>query len=394
MNRRDPRPALYDPPVSKRRGGQSLAICLATAFVAAPSADAQATNADAKVTRLQRAQQTVFGAALEAVAPSIVKIETIGGALPVEVNPEGIAAPRPARPGFRQADGPTTGVVWTADGTILTSSFNFVRDPAIITVTLHDGRRFVARLVARDRPGRLALLKIDCDDLPVPRRVSPADLRPGQWALAAGFGYGSRTPALSVGNLSALHRMSGTAVQTDAKISPANYGGPLFDIEGRVIGICVPRAGDGGEDEIAGVEWYDSGTGFAVHVDFIELRLPRLRKGSDLQRGLMGIVVDRRDPVVGSPDNPSPTGDRRRGLAIRSEPRGPAADAGLRAGDQILEVNGDRIERWIDLRRALARRAAGDSLLVKYRRGETVATTRLTLVSEAALAAVPTSQPG
>ena len=121
----------------------------------------------------------------------------------------------------------------------------------------------------------------------------------GQWTLVAGYGHGSGAPAVSVGILSALDRLDGRAVQTDAKTSPANYGGPLFDVEGRVIGVCVPKAG-GDDEEIAGVEWYDSGIGFAIQADYIQQRLPRLKAGRDLQRGFMGVRFDSAAPVVGS----------------------------------------------------------------------------------------------
>lgn len=365
-----------------------LAIVAALACIplsAVQDGDAAGTVSQA---RLHQHQQQVFRAALRAVRSSIVRIDTIGGLQPEQRDPVGGGR---AGAGFRQADGPTTGLIWSADGYVITSSFNFIRDPSIITVTLHDGRRFVAKLIACDRPARLALLKIEAADLPVPRVLARDQLRPGQWALAAGCGHGSDTPAVSVGIVSAVDRMSGLAVQTDAKVSPANYGGPLFDLAGRVIGVCVPMGP--GEDEIADAQWYDSGIGFAVDAELIGSRIARLRQGRELKRGLMGVSLDTRAAVVGlTPRDPvdQPPTD---GLRIDAEPRGPAADAGLREGDVITHLDGIPVPRLPNLRRVLARKVAGDPLAVTYRRGQNVRTATLTLASAEAFREPTATQP-
>ena len=353
----------------------SLAICAAAA--AEPD--------------LLDAQQLVFRSALQTVQPSIVRIETIGGALPVgQRGTDGGGSA--AVSGFRQADGPTTGVICSADGYILTSSFNFIRDPAVITVMVADGRRFVAELVARDVPARLALLKVDAVDLPVPRWLPAEELHAGQWALAAGYGHGSEAPAISIGVLSALARLDGRAVQSDVKTSPANYGGPLFDIEGRLIGICVPKAGKG-DDIVAGVEWYDSGIGFAIRSEYIEARLPRLKNGEDLQSGFLGVRLELDDPVVGGTGEEAPVG----GVRIVAVPFGPAADAGLQPEDVITRIDDQPVPRVTAVARMLARRTAGDTIRVTYRRGEAEATVTLMLAGSdlvAAGAAAPaTTQP-
>lgn len=327
----------------------------------------------------------VFQAALATVAPHMVRIETVGGAQPVEAAelPGGQTA---AAPNFRQADGPTTGLIWSADGYIVTSSFNFVRDPLIITVTLADQRRFVGRLVARDHVARLALLKIEVTGLGSPKMAPPALLHPGQWILTAGFGQGGDAPALSAGVLSGFRH--GLALQTDARTSPANYGGPAFDIEGRIAGICVPIGA--GNDELAGIEWYDSGIGFAITADQLTRRIDKLRSGDDIERGVMGVTLDPRTPPVPmllptsrpaqSATQPatapgsrptwiesSPCG----GLEIIEKPTGPANAAGLQAGDCIVELDGSEVKTLLAFRRALVNKFAGDSLDVTYvRNGE------------------------
>src|SRR5438045_3720475 len=84
----------------------------------------------------------------------------------------------------------------------------------------------------------------------------------GALALGRTWASADAPPSVSVGIISALDRIWGKAVQTDAKVSPVNYGGPLVDVQGRVQGILVP-ASPRGQDETAGHEWYDSGIGFA-----------------------------------------------------------------------------------------------------------------------------------
>ncbi len=347
-----------------------IAALLATA-VAGGRASAEAPAAVA-------AQQRVVRAVLESVRPILVKIETIGGAMPLAESdsPDAILA----APGFRQADGPTTGVICAPDGYILTSSFNFVRDPTVITVALHDGRRLVARLVARDHPAGLALLKIPADDLPVPQWASSSELRAGQWALVAGFGHGGAEPAVSLGILSALERLDGRAVQTDARTSPANYGGPLCDLEGRVIGICVPKAGRG-DNEIAGVEWYDSGIGFAIRADFLAGRLPHLLQGTDLHQGAIGVAFDTSDPVAGAATGAADPG----GVRVLGVVPGPAADAGVQADDLVVAADGQPVQRLITLTRILARKLVGETVVLSCRRGDETFTATLQLVTEAAL---------
>lgn len=353
---------------------------MALLVLAAPPAD-----------ELREAQRRAFAAALETIRPSIVRIDTIGGATPLQ----NIAAQDGSQrtfAGFRQADGPTTGVVWSASGDIVTSSFNFLREPSIITVTLHDGRRLVARLVARDRVTRLALLKLDASDLPAPALLAGSDVSVGMWAMTAGFGFGGARPTLAVGTVSGLGRMGGLAIQTDAKISPANYGGPLFDVEGRLMGVCAPLGP--GEDEFAGLEWYDSGIGFAISTDVVRRRVERLQAGADLRRGLLGLLFDLRDPVVGagaaatSQSQPAAPA----GIRVEEAPPGPAAEAGIREGDILTHLDETPLTRPVDLRRALAARAAGDEVTLKiWREGETIEA-RLRLVSEDELAAA-SSQP-
>ena len=201
-----------------------------------------------------------FHVASKRVLPSLVTIETYGGVTSGarQGRISGISKP---------GDGPTTGLVISEDGYIVTSTFNFRDKPPVITVILRSGEKHVAKLLGRDENRRICLLKIETSKkLTVAKRFPVEDVRIGQWAIAVGVGYGDFEPAISAGIVSALNRNQVRAVQTDANVSPANYGGPLVSIDGRVIGICAPLHPNA-KSESAGAQWYDSGIGFAIPIN-------------------------------------------------------------------------------------------------------------------------------
>jgi serine protease Do len=327
--------------------------------------------------------------------PALVRIETVGGTQPGRAisqdKPEEThdgegPSPRPKRTQnpFRDdagsqfviADGPTTGLVYSDDGYIVTSSFNFVREPALITVTLADGRRLAADLVARDQVRKVALLKVDSTNLPVPTWVGPGEIKVGQTAVALGLGFGTEEPSIHVGVVSALNRMRGNALQTDAKLSPANYGGPLCDINGRVLGICVPMAQRPGE--LAGVEMYDSGVGFALPRYRLAPIVAELMTGKSFHRGWLGMVIDPRAKnslVISNVADPSP---------VRS--------AGLQIGDTIMTIDGQPMRHFGHLMQALAMLPAGESVVVQVKRGEALFSASVTLARSDQLGSLPEAE--
>jgi len=338
---------------------------------------------------LLRETQKTFRDVAAAMTPHLVKIETVGGAqpggfLPTSDDEEGSEDRPPPSNQFRDdmgssfvvADGPTTGIVYSADGYIITSSFNFVRDPLLITVTLSDGRRFAADLIARDQVRKIALLKVQAADLKVPEWADPADVRVGQWAVALGLGFGGERPSLTVGIVSALHRMLGNAIQTDAKLSPANYGGPLCDVFGRVMGITVPMAQRPGE--LAGVEMYDSGVGFAVPKAKVDEIVAALQEGRSLYRGWLGIQLNGRAPgvVIGKLADPSPM-----------------KSAGAQPGDRIVEANGKPVKHFGHLVQALYMIPAGERVHLKIDRDESSYEVDVTLARNTELGPLPQDEP-
>jgi len=192
--------------------------------------------------------------------------------------------------------------------------------------------------------------------------VPKKEIKEGQWSIALGRALDAKmdkTPAICVGVVSALGRVWGKAIQTDAKISPINYGGPLVDIQGRIQGIIIP-ASPNGEDVTAGIEWYDSGIGFAVPMEDVVAVLPRLKLGKDLQKGLLGVAMKSPDkfsvlPVIGAVQKASP-----------------AEKAGLKPGDTLVEIEGKGVVNMAQVQHVLGVKYEGDKIALKYKRGKDV----------------------
>ena len=293
---------------------------------------------------LHAREEKAMQAALARLAPSVVRIETVGG------------LERIGR--MLVGTGSTTGLVVSAEGHIVSSAYNFVQKPSSILVTLPDGSRAAARLVATDHSRMLVLLKVDSNvPLTVPEAAPKDEMRVGQWTLAVGRTFDADHPNVSVGIVSALDRIWSKAIQTDAKISPNNYGGPLVDIRGRVLGVLVPMSPDGSA-EVAGVEWYDSGIGFAIPLEDVMRMLPKLEQGQDLRTGLLGVNLKGRG-IYSSPVE----------IAL-ARPTGPAYKAGFRPGDRLIEVAGLPISRPAELKHALGPRYAGETVRVVAERGD------------------------
>ncbi len=313
---------------------------------------------------LEALQERAMKAAVARVAPSVVQIETSGGADLIGTGPRG--------PQIRKGAGPTTGLIVAADGYIISSAFNFANKPSAIFIAVPGRKeRLVAKLIATDQTRMLTLLKVDAKELPVPTSAPKKQLRVGQTVLALGRTWTGveASPSMSVGIISALDRIWGKAVQTDAKVSPVNYGGPLIDLEGRVVGVLVP-ASPRGQDETAGVEWYDAGIGFAVPLEDINAVLSKLRQGKDLKRGLLGVSLESEDLIGGPP------------VVALVAPDSTALRAGIKAGDVIIEINGKPVLRQAHMMHLLGGKYENDEISLKVRRGkEVLAFPKLTLAA-------------
>ena len=290
----------------------------------------------------------MFRTAAAKVEPSLVTIESWGG----------VGAQAGEIGGIRkQGEGNTTGVVISPDGYIITSTFNFVTRPPIVIVVTNDNQRHTAKLQGRDDLRKICLLKIT--DLAPKETLTVPDIAPlekievGHWAVSMGVGYGDRNPAISMGIISAKNRIGGRAIQTDANISPANYGGPLVDIDGRVMGICVPMNPQS-QAIGAGVEWYDSGIGFAIPLDGADALIERLKDAD----------VKIKPAFLGVKSIANPGGD---GVWIEQVVAdSAAASAGIKRADVLLKVAGKPVSDLPGLKRVLNGFEAGQKATVEF----------------------------
>jgi serine protease Do len=286
-------------------------------------------------------QSQLVQAAVLKVSPNVVRIRTIGD---------------PGSDDLTVSSQITTGVVISNDGEILTSSFGFSGQPAAVFVEDSDGQRVSAKVVATDHVRKLVLLKCTSGTF---QSTLPSD---GRWpavgatAIALGKFYPVATPSVSVGIVSAIHRIHELAIQTDAKISPVNYGGPLIDLDGQVMGVLVPLSPQDTDGISAGVEWYDSGIGFCIPLQDALNTAAMLRTGKDRVRGRLGISLSTRNPLAGDFE------------VTTVHPESPAATAGLKKGDTIVEANGVAIERFGHLDAVVKSSYAGDSLRLVVKR--------------------------
>jgi serine protease Do len=217
--------------------------------------------------------------------------------------------------------------------------------------------------------------------LAVPDFAPREEVFVGQWVVALGIGFGDAEPALTAGIISATSRISAKAIQTDANLSPANYGGPLIDLDGRIVGICVPLA-PGGKQEGAGAQWYDSGIGFAVPVAGNEKFIVAMKEGKTLEHAFLGVQT-------------KPAGSPPLGAIVEQVQAGsPAEKAGFKKGDDLVSVDGTDILDPGHLSVVIGRYVAGDKVeVVVLRDDEQLTITAELGVAPAQTAPMPTATP-
>lgn len=202
-----------------------------------------------------------------------------------------------------------------------------------VIVTLTNRREYTARIIGRDAPSDLALLKIEANNLPYVNWGDSARARVGDWVVAIGNPYGLGG-TVTAGIISALHRgITGVGaydryIQTDASINMGNSGGPMFDLNGNVIGINSALISPTGASV---------GIGLAIPAELAKPVIDSLRRGQRPQRGYLGVGLQPLDENVAEALGlPKDSGE-----IVRSvQPNEPAARAGVQQGDVIVSVNG------------------------------------------------------
>jgi serine protease Do len=242
-----------------------------------------------------------------------------------------------------------SGVLVSADGYILTNN-HVVEGADGIQVVLADGKEYAAKLIGADEPTDVAILRIEASDLPAIVITDSERVEVGDAVLAIGnpFGVGQ---TVTVGHVSGLGRGGMGIVdyedfiQTDASINPGNSGGALVDAEGRLIGINTAMLSGTGRNQ---------GIGFAVPINLARSVMERIIKDGKVTRGYLGVMVQ---PVTEDLAKEFKL-PRATGALVAEVARGsPAADAGVKEGDIILEFDGKKVSDSRHLRLMVAQTA-------------------------------------
>jgi serine protease Do len=266
---------------------------------------------------------------------------------------KGMPQMKPQRPN-QKAQAVGTGFIVDANGWIVTNH-HVVGKADAITVTLADGRKLPAKMVGGDEKTDLALIKVESDKpLPYVSFGDASKVRVGQAVMAVGnpFGLGG---TVTTGIVSARGRdiHSGPFddyIQTDAAINRGNSGGPLFDMDGKVIGINTAIFSPTGGN---------IGLGFAIPASLAEPVVAQLRTNGRVERGLLGVQIQ---PVTSELAESMSLGSDKGALVAQVQPDSPALAAGIKSGDVIKSVDGKNVDGIKDLTRMISGMKPGTSV--------------------------------
>jgi serine protease Do len=240
----------------------------------------------------------------------------------------------------REAESLGSGFIISPDGYVVTNNHVIsagAKGATVdeITVTLTNGKEYKAKLIGHDDTADLAVLKIEGGPFPFVKFGDSKNARVGDWVIAIGnpFGIGS---SVTAGIISALHRTTELGgydrfIQTDASINRGNSGGPMFDMQGNVIGI---------NSQILSPSGGNVGIGFAIPAEEAKPVVDVLMKGETVKRGYMGVSIQPwSDDLSTSMNIP-----KNRGALIATvTPDSPAAKGGFKPGDVVMKVNGQEV---------------------------------------------------
>jgi serine protease Do len=290
-----------------------------------------------------RVDRGSFAKLAEAVKPAVVNVNT-----------DGKTADRSS---FQPFSGPErmprrglgSGVIIDPSGVALTNA-HVVGNASEVDITLLDGTQHRAKVVGVDTKTDLAVLRLEGEGKTFPfLGLGDSDeVQVGDWVLAVGSPFGLQATVTS-GIVSAKARQIGAGpyddyIQTDAAINPGNSGGPLVNMRGEVIGIntAIVRGG--------------SGIGFAIPASMAKRISAQLLTDGKVTRGWLGVVLQPMTPDLAASFGVE---DKKGALISEVSPGSPAAKAGLKAGDVVLEVDGDTVRNPGDVARAVAQVAPG-----------------------------------
>ena len=228
-----------------------------------------------------------------------------------------------------------SGFIISSDGYILTNN-HMVEGSEKVTVELAGGKKFTAEITGTDPDSDIAVIKIDADNLPYLELADSDTLEVGEWVLAIGNPLGF-SHTVTAGIVSAKGRSVGLAnienfIQTDAAINRGNSGGPLLNLEGKVVGMNTAIYGATG----------NIGIGFAIPVNIAKHAYKQIREGGSVARGYLGIWLEDLAEYATALDLDKDT----KGALIKDVIEGSVADkAGLKRYDVVVEFDGQTVEK-------------------------------------------------
>lgn len=297
--------------------------------------------------------------------------------------PEDIPLPEPDGP---EAGATGSGFIIDSTGYIVTNH-HVVEDADGITVTLYDQRELEAEVIGTDELSDLALLKVNANNLPTVRLGNSSDLKIGEWVLAMGSPFGLQY-SVTAGIISYMGRAlpTGSAsyvsyIQTDVAINPGHSGGPLFNLNGEVIGI---------NSQIFTNSGGSIGLSFAIPVDVAKSVVSQLQATGTVTRGYIGIGYENVSQALAEAFNlDTPHG----ALVNQVMPGEAGARAGIEIGDIIVAINGNQVRTGPDLPYFIGLLLPGTTVDVELVRNGEPLTLQMTLGSRITTAISATDAP-
>ena len=339
---------------------------------AGASQRADSTARAAVTARLDAQRRTAIVSAVQAVSPAVVSINVVSRQRVAPRTPWDMFFVPQGNERLVQSFG--TGIIARPDGVVITNQ-HVVAGAQRIVVTLADGRDLPGRVLGEDPVTDIAVVKIEGRDFPVARLGRSTDLMTGEWVVALGNPYaymlGNSEPTVTVGVVSATGRnilptgdQAGLyldMIQTDAAINPGNSGGPLVNAPGEVVGI---------NSSIFSSSGGSIGLGFAIPIERAVRVADEIVRSGAMRRAWTGLEVAGARNMA----------DWRSagGVTITSVAAGgPAAEAGLKAGDVLTEANGRRLRNYLDWEAVKLDLHVGDAVTLSVRSGERTTTRRV-----------------
>lgn len=348
----------------------------------APASTEQALNPKQQAA-IASSSYNFVSAAVKQVGPAVVQIDTERTIVrtvpdPFRADPffqrffgDGFSLPQAPQADEYQLRGQGSGFIIDRSGIVLTNA-HVVSGADAVTVTLKDGRAFEGEVRGADEITDLAVVKIKGagGNLPVINLGESDQVQVGDWAIAIGNPLGLDN-TVTLGIVSTLHRSSAEVgipgkrldfIQTDAAINPGNSGGPLLNDQGEVIGINTAiRAGA-------------TGIGFAIPIDKAKALKDRLARGERIAHPYLGVQMITLTPQIAQENNRAPNSPVKLPeingvVVVQVLPDTPAADAGIRSGDVIVEIEGQPVTTAGQLQDIVEDSRIGQVLQIKAKRG-------------------------